>query len=132
MKTTTGLHLCQATYVQDLLKKVNMSGAKGCPTPMVSSCKLSKTIGEPLSDQKMYRSTVGALQYVTITRPNINYVVNKVSQYMAAPLDTHWRAVKRILRYLSGTIDYGIHIQASDGRVVAFSDSDWASDYDDR
>lgn len=85
-----------------------------------------------ISDPKMYGSVVGALQYASITRPNINYAVNKVSQYMFSPLDTHWRAVKRILRYLSGTIDFGIQIRKSNGEISAFSDSDWAADLDDR
>ncbi|XP_042035341.1 uncharacterized mitochondrial protein AtMg00810-like [Salvia splendens] len=78
------------------------------------------------------RSIVGALQYAAITRPGINFAVNKVNQYMAKPLETHWRAVKRILRYLSGTLDHGIQIRKSTSDISAFSDSDWASDLDDR
>ncbi|XP_042008916.1 uncharacterized mitochondrial protein AtMg00810-like [Salvia splendens] len=109
-----------------------MTSAKGSPTPMISSCELSKNIGEPISDAKLYRSIVGALQYAAITRPDINYAVNKVSQYMASPLDTHWRAVKRILRYLSDTLDFGIQIHRSNGILSVFSDSDWAADLDDR
>ena len=89
LKTDCGLHLCQSSYIKDLLKKVNMETAKGCPTPMVSNCDLSKAIGDPVPDQRIYRSTVGALQYAAITRPDISFAVNKVSQYMSAPLDTH-------------------------------------------
>ena len=118
-----GIYLCQSNYIKDLLKKANMTGAKGCPTPMVSSCELSKNIGEPFSDPKLYRSMVGALQYATITRPDINFALNKVSQYVASPLDPHWKAVKRILRYVSSTLDHGIQIQKSNGVISAFSDS---------
>lgn len=131
-KTTLGLHLSQAAYITELLQKVKMLEAKSYPTPMVSDLKLSKEEGEPTVDGKLYRSVVGALQYVTITRPELSFSVNKVSQYMACPLDTHWKAVKRILRYLSGTIDYGLQIKASDFKLCGFSDSDWASDVDDR
>lgn len=131
-KTTLGLHLSQAAYITELLQKVKMLEAKSYPTPMVSDLKLSKEEGEPTVDGKLYRSVVGTLQYVTITRPELSFSVNKVSQYMACPLDTHWKAVKRIVRYLSGTIDYGLQIKASDFKLCGFSDSDWASDVDDR
>ena len=57
------------------------------------------------------------LQYATVTRPDINFVVNKVRQYKASPLDTHWSAVKRILRYLSETLDFGIQIHKSNGVI---------------
>lgn len=131
-QTVDGLHLHQAGYIKELLQKVKMSEANGCPTPMISSSKLSKVDGNPFSDGKLYRSTVGALQYATITRPEISFSVNKVSQYMASPLDEHWKAVKRILRYLAGSVDFGLHIKSSNRDLTAFSDSDWAADIDDR
>lgn len=131
--TTNGLHLCQSKYIRDLLDKAHMSGAKGTGKPMVSSSKLSKGQGSPTIDGSLYRSVVGALQYITITRPDITFSVNKVSQFMQSPLDTHWKAVKRILRYLAGTSKHGLHLTKSDHlNLVGFSDSDWASDPDDR
>ena len=60
VKTEHGVHWCQLTNIKDLLKKANMVGAKGCPTPMISGCELSKNVGEPVSDTKLYRSVVGA------------------------------------------------------------------------
>ena len=79
---------------------------------------------------------MGALQYATLTRPEISYAVNKVCQYMANPLDSHWAVVKRILRYLKGTIFHGLFLQpASVSKpmaLYAFCDADWASDIDDR
>ena len=130
--TAQGLHLCQAAYIKELLNKVQMQDCKPYPTPMLNNLKLSKNDGDPFMDGKLYRSTVGALQYATITRPEISFCVNKVSQFMASPLDTHWKAVKRILRYLAGSIDYGLHVQRSESVLTAFSDSDWAADLDDR
>ena len=76
----------------------------------------------------MYRSVVGALQYATITRPDIAYSVNKVCQFMSHPLESHWVAVKRILRYLKGTINFGLHLTPCSPRqapaLQVFCDAD--------
>ncbi|RVX23296.1 Retrovirus-related Pol polyprotein from transposon RE2 [Vitis vinifera] len=73
-----------------------------------------------------YRSIVGALQYITITRPEIAFSVNKVCQFMQKPLDTHWKAVKRILRYLNDTTDLGIVLKPSETmNLVGFCDANW-------
>ena len=60
-----------------------------------------------------FRSLVGALQYATVTRPEISFAVSKVSQFMHNPLESHWKTVKRILRYLKHTLDFGVHFRAS-------------------
>jgi len=113
-----------------------MNEAQFVSSPMVASCKLSKTRSDIFSDPTLYRSVVGALQYATLTRPEINYVVSKVCQFMSNPLEGHWTAVKRILRYLKGTISYGLHIQPTSTSkslsITALYDADWASDVDDR
>nr|KYP70937.1 Copia protein [Cajanus cajan] len=75
-----------------------MLEANAISSPMVSSCKLSKHGSDTLADSTFYRSVVGALQYATITRPELSFAVNKVCQFMAHPLESHWNAVKRILR----------------------------------
>ncbi|XP_016164535.1 uncharacterized protein LOC107607060 [Arachis ipaensis] len=123
----------QTKYVTDLLHKVEMSNAKHMPTPMTSGLKLSAHGGEPFSKPALYRSLVGGLQYATITRPDISYVVNKVSQFMHYPLESHWKAVKRILCHLAGTVHHGLRFQKSkDCRLYGFCDSNWGSDVDDR
>ena len=71
-----------------------MVGGKRCPTPKVSNCELRKSVSEHVSDKKLYRTIVGALQYAIITRPNNNFVVNKVSPYLASILDTHWEMLR--------------------------------------
>ena len=110
-----------------------MHEAKPQPTPMISSQHLSKNRGESINNIKQYRSVVGALQYATITRPDISFSVNKVSQFLQDPRDEHWKAVKRILRYLKGTIQYGLTIKGGkDLNITGFTDSDWAADPDDR
>uniref|UniRef100_A0A3Q7EAP7 Reverse transcriptase Ty1/copia-type domain-containing protein n=1 Tax=Solanum lycopersicum TaxID=4081 RepID=A0A3Q7EAP7_SOLLC len=83
--------------------------------------------GELLTDPSEYRSMVGALQYLTMTRPNIFYVVNVVSQFMHDPHTTHMHCVKRIFRYLSGTLTYGLTLRTASptSMVIAYSDAGW-------
>jgi len=79
---------------------------------------------------------VGALQYATLTRPKFSFDVNKFCQFMVAPLDSHWTVMKRILRYLKGTLSHGLLLQttsiAKPLNIRAFCGVDWASDVDDR
>lgn len=84
-------------------------------------------------DSTQYRSIVGALQYLTLTRPDILFAVNKVCQFLHAPTISHWAAVKRILRYVQGTLKLGLRVRRSKSMMVsAFSDADWAGCVDDR
>ena len=97
--------------------------------------KLSAVDGSLLSSDEAttYRSIVGGLQYLTITRPDISFAVNRVCQYLHTPRDTHWTAVKRILRYVRLTAAHGLHLRAAlSGILSAFSDADWAGNPDDR
>lgn len=105
--------LSKRKYIAELQEKTQMSDAKGQRTPMINSQHYSKHRGEPMYNIKQYRSVGGALQYATITKPDIVFSVNKVRQFMQAPLDNHRIAVKRIIRYLKATVNYGLHIKAS-------------------
>ncbi|KAF7838902.1 Retrovirus-related Pol polyprotein from transposon TNT 1-94 [Senna tora] len=98
------LLLTQSKYIADLLIKANMSNCKPTNTPMVAGLKLSKSGGADFEDPQLYRTIVGSLQYVLITRPELSFSVNKVSQFMHSPQLQHWEAVKRILRYLNGNL----------------------------
>ena len=110
-----------------------MQGAKTQSTSMNSGLRLSNYGSDPVLDVTLYRTIVGGLQYATITRLKIAFNVNKVSQLMHSPLQSHWVAVKRILHYLAGTLDYGLHIlHSSVLHLEAFCDADWASAPDDR
>lgn len=128
--------LTQTKYIRDLLHRASMTDCNGIATPMASTTKLSKHGSDKLQNPQVYRSLMGALQYATLTRPEISYSVNKVCQFLTQPLESHFRAVKRILRYLSNTASHGLLIQPApySGPVTlrAYSDSDWASDPDDR
>nr|ABA95721.1 retrotransposon protein, putative, Ty1-copia subclass [Oryza sativa Japonica Group] len=134
-RTPQTLLLSQERYTTELLERVNMTSCKPVSTPLSTAEKLSVEIGDELgpSDVTQYRSIVGALQYLTLTRPDISYSVNKVCQFLQTPTTAHWSAVKRILRYLKGTLDLGLKIVKSSSNLVsAFSDADWAGSVDDR
>lgn len=131
-RTATGLHLRQQKYISDLLQKSNMSTAKPVSTPMSPTPKLSLKFGTCLENPSEYRATIGSLQYLSFTRPDIAYAMNKLSQYMHCPTDLHWSAAKRILRYLVGSLSHGIHIRRGTPLALhGFSDADWAGDVDD-
>jgi histone deacetylase 1/2 len=108
-KVCDGIILSQDRYASDLLAKLNMVNCKPVYTPLSTSEKLSAYEGTPLgpNDAKNYRSVVGALQYLTLTRPDISFVVNKVCQFLRAPTDVHWMTVKRILRYVKQDTNIG-------------------------
>lgn len=127
-----GIYLKQTKYISDLLKKFNMENASSCPTPMVTR-KIISAEGELMKNPTEYRRALGALQYLTNTRPDISFSVNRLSQYMQSPTTLHWQCIKRIFRYLKGTMDYGLHIKPSpDLDISGFSDADWATNLDDR
>ena len=85
--TTEGLHLSKTKCIKDLLCKAKMKFAKSSGTPMTSGLKLSAYGSDPVENGQLYRSIVGALQYVTITRPEISYCVNRMCQFMQIHLN---------------------------------------------
>jgi histone deacetylase 1/2 len=131
------LLLSQRKYASELLRRAGLSKSAPVSTPMMSSDKLSATDGTLLSSEEStrYRGIVGGLQYLTMTRPDLSFAVNKVCQYLHAPRCTHWSAVKRIIRYVQGTLSHGLLLRrptTSSDLLSAFSDADWAGDADDR
>ncbi|XP_030497916.1 uncharacterized mitochondrial protein AtMg00810-like [Cannabis sativa] len=110
-----------------------MQGVKTQSSPVNTGLRLSSFGSEPVADATAYQSLVGALQYATITRPNIAFSVNKVCQFMQSPLQYHPVAVKRILRYLADTLDNGLHLKRPTSMdIEEFYDAVWAANPDDR
>jgi histone deacetylase 1/2 len=131
-RDASGMYLKQSKYIGDLLKKFHMEKASSCPTPMVTG-KQFTVEGEKMEDPTVFRQAIGGLQYLTHTRPDIAFPINKLSQYMSSPTVDHWQGIKRILRYLQGTINHCLHIKPStDLDITGFSDADWATSVDDR
>ncbi|GJS67524.1 ribonuclease H-like domain-containing protein [Tanacetum coccineum] len=96
-----------------------------CRTPVDTDSKLSAD-ADPVSDPTLYRSLTRALQYLTFTRLDISYVVQQVCLYMHDPREPYFSALKRILRYIRGTMPYGLQLFSSTTSLVAYSDADWA------
>uniref|UniRef100_A0A2N9HQK3 Reverse transcriptase Ty1/copia-type domain-containing protein n=1 Tax=Fagus sylvatica TaxID=28930 RepID=A0A2N9HQK3_FAGSY len=128
-----GAFLSQQRYVLDLLKSTKMIDAKPVSSPMASTTSLMAHEGEAFLDVTLFRSTVGALQYLSLTRLDIAFLVNKLSQFMHKPTVIHWQSAKRLLRYLKQTHHFGLQIyRPSCNTLQAFSDTDWAGSRDDR
>ena len=125
--TKDGLFLSQSKYALDILKWANMVDAKSVTTPLAANAAFV-TSGDPFDDPTTYRSLVGALQYLTITRPDISYAVNQVSQFLQAPTLAHFQSVKRILRYIKGTLSFGLTFshRTPPPALLGYSDADWA------
>ena len=126
----------QPTYTENVLKKFGMDDAKAISTPVDVGTKLVKATEDDdheLADPILYQSAVGSLLYLsTKTRPDITYAVNCVARFCSKPTRQHWTAVKRIFRYLRGTISYGLlYKKASSKNLVGFSDADWGGDIED-
>jgi hypothetical protein len=132
-RTTDDLFLTQRQYVADLLQRAGMAECHSSPTPIDTSAKLSATDGDLISDATKYRSLAGALKYLTLMCPNISYVVQQICLHMHAPCTPHLALVKCVLRYLCGTLDFGLHLRASSSTsLMAYSKADWAGCPDSR
>jgi hypothetical protein len=128
-QSSEGYYLSQAKYSSDLLSRAGITDNKTESTPLEVNCKLTPLDDTPLADPTLYRQLVGSLVYLTATRPDISYAVHLVSQFMFAPRSTHFSVVLRILRYLKGTLFYGLHFSANSSLVLSgYFDADWGRD----
>ncbi|XP_049367923.1 uncharacterized mitochondrial protein AtMg00810-like [Solanum verrucosum] len=124
--------ICQKKYAKEILKKFQMEECKSMSTPMNKKEKLCKEDGADKVDKGYYRSLIGCLMYLTATRPDILFVVSLLSRFMHCASEMHLRVAKRILRYIKGTIDYGVKFEKCPSfKLLGFSDSDWAGSADD-
>jgi len=136
-RSKEGLFMSQRKYTLDLLKDAGKNGEKTAKMPLEDGYKIPRE-GEiedskPFNDPKLYRKLVGKLIYLTITRPDICFAVNQVSQHMQVPKEHHWRMVDRILSYLNGSPGQGVWLGCNGStEVVGYCDADWAGDRADR
>ena len=132
---TGNVWIGQPAYVESILKKFGMNNSKLVSTPIDPNTKLTKiTDDEQSIDQQLYQSAIGSLLYLSGgTRPDITFSVSNLAKFSAKPSKHHWIAIKRVMRYLKGTIDFGIlYTKQKSQNFVAYSDADWAGDLDDR
>jgi hypothetical protein len=130
--TSSVLYLSQRQYMLDILDRAGMRDCKPCTTPVDINPKLSAD-GDPVSDATDFRSLAGALQYLTFTRLDICYAVQQICLHMHDPREPHLAALKRILRYIRGTLDMALLVRPSSQiELVVYSDADWAGCPDTR
>ena len=131
--TKNRLFLNQHKYIRDLLEKFNMANAKPTNTPLCTTTSLKLVDGSATTDAKQFRSIIRALQYVTLTRPDLSFPINNLSQFMHQPIETHLQQLKRTLRYLKQTINHGLQLKNPKIlKLEAFSDVDWGGNLDGR
>ncbi|XP_040987793.1 uncharacterized mitochondrial protein AtMg00810-like [Juglans microcarpa x Juglans regia] len=132
-KSPTGIHICQRKYTLDILADAGHLASKPYKIPMDQNHRVSKTTGSPLSDPTPYRQLIGRLLYLTLTRPNINYLTQVLNQFMDAPTNVHLAVAHKILRYLKTAPGQGIFLfSTSFIHLKGYCDSDWASCPDTR
>ena len=133
-ESTQTIRLNQSRYLLKILEKYGLTEAKTVSTPADPNVKLLKDDGcSKKVDRIRYQSLVGSLLHAArATRPDIAQAVSVVSKFNSDPTEAHLTAVKRIFRYLKGTVNLSLQYQAKGGELIGYSDSDWASDLDNR
>src|SRR5213075_376363 len=122
-----GIFIHQEKYIHDLLKRFGMENFKEIKTPMVSNGQIEPDLQGKPADQKLYRSMIGSLLYLTASRPDIMFSVCMCGRYQANPKESHEKAVKRILRYLRYTPSFGLwYPKGAHFELLGYSDSDFA------
>ena len=130
---SAGITICQNAYAAKILETAGLTGCNSSNSPMEPRLKLSKASSAPAVDPTLYRSLVGSLRYLVNSRPDIAYAVGFVSRFMECPTTEHLTAVKRVLRYIAGTLHHGCHYKREkEAKLIGYSDSDMAGDIDTR
>ena len=129
----TEIKMCQSSYALKILDEFSMNYCNPTKTPMECRLRLNRE-GEGVEvEATHYRKLIGCLRYMTLTRPDLIFLVSYLSWFMSKPYSNHMAADKRILRYIKGTWDYGLVYESNkESRLIGFCDSDYAIDQDDR
>ncbi|KAK2428549.1 putative mitochondrial protein [Trifolium repens] len=127
------IFISQSKYARNIIKKFGMDNAAHKRTPAPTHLKLTKDEKGISVDQSLYRSMIGSLLYLTASRPDITYAVGVCARYQADPKVSHLTQVKKILKYVNGTSDYGImYSHCENSTLYGYCDADWAGSADDR
>ena len=128
-----GIFICQKKYAREVLERFGMEKSNPMTNPMVPGCKLSKDEDGKAIYASFYKQMVGSLMHLIATRPDLMFAICLVSRYVERPTGMHLAVVKRIFRYLRGTTKFGImYRRGKEGTLIAYSDSDYAGDVNDR
>ena len=128
--------MCQQKYAGELLERFGMGGCNSVKNPIVPGVKLTASSEEPSEDSTLFKQLIGSLMYLSVTRPDIAFVVCMLSKFMTNPKASHMAAAKRVLRYVKGTTSLGVlyrkGAQNSVNELKVYTDSDYAGDTEDR
>ena len=131
-QSSEGIHICQKKYAKEVLERFNMWNCNSVKNPMVPGTIITKE-GSRGVNATLYKQLVGCLMYLTVTRPDLMFVVCLIARFMADPREEHMIAAKRVLRYLKGMMEYGVFYgRSSTMELLGYTDSDYARDTDDR
>ncbi|KAK1423646.1 hypothetical protein QVD17_18952 [Tagetes erecta] len=132
-QTENGIVIKQEGYAKKILKMAGMSNCNASLWPMEHKLQLTKDEDGRSVNPTEYRRIIGSLRYLIHTRPDLSYSVGVVSRFMQNPKESHYAAVKQILRYIKGTTGFGLkYHKEGDGRLVGYSDSSYGTDTEDR
>ena len=132
-RSNKDISICQRKYALEVLKEAGMIACKPSKVPMEQNLKLSKFHGKLISDPGIYRRLVGRLLYLTITRPDIVYAVNKLSKFVSKTRKPHLDVAYKVLQYIKGCPGQGILLSTKSVlQLKAYIDTDWASCVDTR
>ncbi|XP_050890831.1 uncharacterized mitochondrial protein AtMg00810-like [Lathyrus oleraceus] len=127
------IFISQRKYAKSIVKKFGMENASHKRTHAPTHLKLTKDEKGVNVDQNLYRSMIGSLLYLTASKPDITFFVGVCARYQSEPKMSHITQVKRILKYINGTSDYGIlYSHNENSLLIGYRDADWASRADDR
>ena len=127
-----GIFISQKKYTKSILQKFKMMDCRSEALPLAANEKFRKDDGEKKVNNSFFRSLIGNLLYLTSTRPDIMFAASLLSRFMQEPSQVHFGAAKRVLRYLQGTMDYGIMYKFGGNlNLIGYSDSDWVGSIDD-
>jgi hypothetical protein len=125
LSSSDGLFLSQAKYASDLVSRAGLTDCKIEHTPLEPNVRFTPQDGTLLNDATLYRQLVGSPIYLTVTRPDISHDIHLVSQVMSSPRTTHYAVVLRIIRYIKGTLFYGLNYSSISPLILrAYSDAD--------
>ena len=128
-----GIFLGEGKYAIEILKRFGMMDCKTMATPMTPNLKLLSDASSETVDAMMYRQMIGSLMYLKNTRLDICFSINTMSQFLKYMRQVHLIEVKHVLRYLKGTLDYGVKYDANKNiNLHGYADSDWESSTTDR
>ena len=132
-QTNTRIYINEAKYVKNHVKRFGLEKAAHARTPMATNIKLGNDPSGQSVDITLYRSMIGSLLYLTTSRPDRAFGVGVCARLQSNPKESHFNAVKRIIKYISGTCDYGLfYSKESNVSLAGYSDADWASNADDK